>query len=177
MNADNESRKSGGAKTEEGKAIVSKNAIKHGLLSKEVLLKSEDPKVLVELFKSITDELVPQGAMEGFLVDRLVADMWRMRRALAAERSNGETAKEKMRSDMFGSSSYGSKEGHEYAIDASPLTHYNSEKILRYVAAIERSFFRTLHELQRIQAARKGEMIPAPLAIDVNMDHSSQSDE
>jgi hypothetical protein len=160
----------GGAKTEEGKALVSKNAIRHGLLSREVLLKSEDAKTLDELRHSITTELAPHGEMEAFLVDRLVADMWRMRRALVVERHCGEAAKEKVKGELFGDSIYGSKEGLAQSIEAAPFTDYRSDKVLRYLTTIERSFFRTFHELQRIQAARNGENVPAPTIVDVNMD-------
>ena len=64
----------GGAKTEEGKAMVSKNAIRHGLLSREVLLKAEDASTLDELRQGMVNELTPVGTLESFLVDRLVAD-------------------------------------------------------------------------------------------------------
>lgn len=160
----------GGAKTVEGKALVSKNAIRHGLLSCEVLLKSEDAKTLDGLRLSITAELAPHGEMEAFLVDRLVADMWRLRRALAVERHCGEAAKEKVRGELFGDAVYGSKEGLAESIEAAPFSDYRSEKVLRYLTAIERSFFRTFHELQRIQAVRNGESVPVPTVVDVNMD-------
>ena len=42
-------------------------------------------------------------------------------------------------------------------------------KLQRYEAAIERSFFRALHELQRLQHARLGGHVPPPLAIDVTV--------
>jgi hypothetical protein len=42
------------------------------------------------------------------------------------------------------------------------------EKIGRYEGHIERGLYRTLHELQRLQAAREG-LIAAPLAVDVNL--------
>src|SRR3989338_7307218 len=102
----------GGAKTEEGKAIVSKNAIRHGMLSKEVLLKAEDAATLDELREGMTNELAPVGTLESFLVDRLVADMWRMRRALAVERRNAIVAQEKIKNASFGELTYGSKIGH-----------------------------------------------------------------
>jgi hypothetical protein len=35
--------------------------------------------------------------------------------------------------------------------------------------ALTRSLFRTLHELQRLQAARAGERVPAPVDVDVSM--------
>ena len=45
--ANQKNAKLGGVKTEEGKAISKYNALKHGLLSKEVLLDGEDEKTLV----------------------------------------------------------------------------------------------------------------------------------
>jgi len=42
-------------------------------------------------------------------------------------------------------------------------------KLQRYEAAIERSFFRALHELQRLQHARLGGHVAPPLAIDVTV--------
>ena len=41
--------------------------------------------------------------------------------------------------------------------------------IVRYEIAIERSIYKALHELQRLQAARQGEKVPVPLAIDVDV--------
>lgn len=47
--------------------------------------------------------------------------------------------------------------------DASSL-----ERITRYEAALERSLLRTLHELQRLQAARQGGA-SAPIAVDIDI--------
>ena len=43
------------------------------------------------------------------------------------------------------------------------------DRLLRYEAAIERSFFRALHELHRLQAARAGVPVPPPAALDVDV--------
>ena len=43
-------------------------------------------------------------------------------------------------------------------------------KLCRYEAAIERSFYKALHELQRVQAARKDGQAPASIAVDVTVD-------
>jgi hypothetical protein len=40
-------------------------------------------------------------------------------------------------------------------------------KITRYESSLERSLYKALHELQRIQAARQGQVVPPPVAIDV----------
>ncbi|MFQ5872919.1 MAG: hypothetical protein ACE5JL_03845 [Dehalococcoidia bacterium] len=49
------------------------------------------------------------------------------------------------------------------------------DKVRRYEAHLSRQFYRALHELQRIQAARQGLHPPAPMALDINVD-SGQSD-
>jgi hypothetical protein len=42
-------------------------------------------------------------------------------------------------------------------------------KLSRYEAALERSLFRSLHELQRLQASRGGAAVPPPVAVDVTL--------
>ena len=44
--------------------------------------------------------------------------------------------------------------------------------LTRYETTIERGVLKALHELQRLQAARKGELVPLPLAVDVNLSGS-----
>jgi hypothetical protein len=43
------------------------------------------------------------------------------------------------------------------------------DKITRYETTLERSFHKTLHELQRMQAARQGQPVPVPAALDVDV--------
>ena len=42
-------------------------------------------------------------------------------------------------------------------------------KVTRYESNLERSFFKTLHEIQRLQASRSGVDVPIPAAIDVDL--------
>lgn len=42
-------------------------------------------------------------------------------------------------------------------------------KLARYEASLDRALYRAMHELQRLQAARKGANVSAPAAIDVNV--------
>ena len=72
--------KSTGPKTPEGKAAVRLNALKHGLLSQEILLPGEDEEALRELGERLRDELQPAGELENLLVDRIIASYWRLRR-------------------------------------------------------------------------------------------------
>jgi hypothetical protein len=74
------SLKSTGPKTPEGKAAVRLNALKHGLLSREILLPGEDEVALRELGERLRAELQPVGELENLLVDRIIAAYWRLRR-------------------------------------------------------------------------------------------------
>ncbi len=49
-------------------------------------------------------------------------------------------------------------------------------KLSRYEAAIERSYYRALHELQRLQHGRLGGHVPLPVAIDVTVNHGKDGD-
>jgi hypothetical protein len=49
-------------------------------------------------------------------------------------------------------------------------------KLSRYEAAIERSLHRARHELERLQAARKGASVTPPVTIDVTVDHGNLPD-
>ena len=72
--------KSTGPKTLEGKTAVRLNAVKHGLLSDQVLLPDEDEDALSELSERLRAELQPEGELENLLVDRITAATWRLRR-------------------------------------------------------------------------------------------------
>jgi hypothetical protein len=48
-------------------------------------------------------------------------------------------------------------------------------KFHRYEAHIERGLFKALHELQRLQAIRRGIPVPAPIAIDITTDQKTES--
>jgi len=47
-------------------------------------------------------------------------------------------------------------------------------KLSRYETSIERSLYRALHELQRLQASRKGNPVPVPIALDVDVTGESE---
>ena len=77
--------KSTGPRTPAGKAVVALNGIKHGLLSREVLVRGESEVELVEFEKRLRAQLAPVGELELLLVDRMVSTAWRLRRLVAVE--------------------------------------------------------------------------------------------
>jgi hypothetical protein len=87
-------RKSTGPRTVTGRKASRMNALKHGILSEEVVVKglhaAEDQGEFKKLHERFCEELQPLGAVEEMLVDQIVTSHWRLRRALTAE--SGEIA-------------------------------------------------------------------------------------
>lgn len=174
IQANRENAKLGGVKSEEGISVSRYNAVKHGLLSKEVLLQDEDEQSLLELGKRLRQELAPATELEALLVDRIVANMWRLRRALEVERNAMEFQKAYKDLDLgvdFGlEKNVGFEEKQKMRRKTRDMiTNSGIEEIMRYETSIERSIYKALHELQRIQAVRAGEKPPAPLAVDIDI--------
>lgn len=44
------------------------------------------------------------------------------------------------------------------------------EKLSRYEAHLERSLYKSMHEIERLQAVRAGQSVPPPIAVDVTVD-------
>ena len=60
----------------------------------------------------------------------------------------------------------------EATIPAAAFQRDSSQfsNLVRYETSIERSLYKALHELQRLQAARAGRKVIPPVAVDVNVD-------
>lgn len=78
-------RKSAGPKTPAGKARTARNALKHGLLAKDVVLHSpkfdECRAEFDALLADLIDEFRPTTVIEQTLVERIATCYWRLRRA------------------------------------------------------------------------------------------------
>ena len=72
--------KSTGPRTPEDKNAVRLNAMRHGLLSKEVILSGEGADAPRNLEENLRAELQPIGELENALVDRITAAIWRLSR-------------------------------------------------------------------------------------------------
>ncbi len=95
-------RKSTGPRTAAGRAVSRMNAVKHGILSTEVVVRGlhakESQREFTALHQRFRDELQPAGPVEEMLVDQIVTARWRMRRAMRAE--SGEIALDIERHEM-----------------------------------------------------------------------------
>ncbi len=79
------SRRSTGPKTRTGKAGSKMNAMKHGLLAADLVVRDEDPVEFTRVLENLVDELQAQGPLEEQLVERVAACMWRLRRLYRVE--------------------------------------------------------------------------------------------
>jgi hypothetical protein len=152
--------KSTGPKTPEEKAAVRLNALKHGLLSREVLLPGEDADALRELGERLRAELQPMGELENLLVDRITSLLWRLRRLGQVE------------AGIFPDTS---TLGLAFLRDGNGANAFS--KLSRYETTIERGLYKALHELQRLQAARAAEgSVPPPVAVEVDVSGIPEGD-
>ena len=78
-------RHSTGPKTRKGKAVVRLNALRHGLLTLDLVLPGEDADAFEDLLNQVRAHLSPVGPIEEQLADRVVNFMWRLGRLARAE--------------------------------------------------------------------------------------------
>lgn len=157
-----------GPVTIEGKEIVAKNAIKHGLLSKEILIPNENAEELANVQAGLVQAIAPEGSLEELLVDRIVSSWWRLRRIIHIEKD--------MMSRITVTGGWTGKEanlGEKFSDDCKNNNTYL--KLMRYENSIQRGLFRALHELARLQMIRAGEHVPAPVtvAVDLNCEQNA----
>jgi hypothetical protein len=88
--------RSTGPKTEVGRRAVSRNAITHGILAREVVITAGDGEESLEEFHALVESLansyLPVGVVEETLVQTIATALWRKTRVIRAE--NGEIRKQ-----------------------------------------------------------------------------------
>jgi len=167
-------RRSTGPRTAEGKAAVSQNAVKHGLLARADVIRGEDQEQFDGHREALLAELSPAGAMESVLAERVVSLSWRLKRA---ERLQGEAFDALLSNATAGPFARLTRsllpKGPEANADgeADPvlgqvlLKDFSNSRVLDrllvYERRIENSFFRTLAELQKLRLVRELDP-PAP---------------
>ena len=80
-----------GAKTAEGKSAVSRNALRHGLTAKHLVIREDEREEFTAFQAELSAELDPQGPIETITFDELLHAAWNLRRfrRLEAESSLG----------------------------------------------------------------------------------------
>ena len=79
--------KSHGPVTPEGRAISSRNSLRHGFTAKSIVLSTESQEDFQSLLDSYIDQFDPQSGIEMELVEAMAAARWRLRRISTIETS------------------------------------------------------------------------------------------
>lgn len=150
-------RKSTGPKTAEGKAAVSQNARKHGLLAQDFVCEHESSAEYAAFAAAMYADLAPADTVEAQLVDRIVTCSWRLQRMTLAESSMFDSWRFNARDALEpGESPYSRR----FDRNTSEMT-----ALSRYEASLDRSLSRHYALLERRQARRRGEAVAAPVTV------------
>ena len=136
------------------------NALKHGLLCKEVLLRNEDAETLTNLSNSLYEEIKPVGTLEVILLERVIVNLWRLKRIIYVERDTMEY--ERIAKDIY----FRDK---DLETSRDMIENDTVDKVLRYETSIEKGLYKALHELERLQTKRLGGTVLPPAIIDVEV--------
>ena len=116
-----------GPRTQQGKQKSSRNATKHGVFSKVIILESESKAEYEELLAGLRETLQPEGALEELLVEKLATTVWRHRRLLLAESAEIRKNTEFVESDQR-------KQEQEAAENVCILAPLNRGGLMRAIA-------------------------------------------
>lgn len=148
-------RKSTGPRTAEGKARVSQNAITHGMLAQNLVIIDEYAESMDEMnaiLEGLQRDIAPTSLLEQFLIERIAACYWRLRRSYRFEtnsiiehRENCSNAIAQLTRSIEGKTS-------------PPLTpempnDANFDKLIRYEGMIDRTLHRLTLQLARLRNA------------------------
>ncbi len=165
-------QKSTGPRTSEGKAAVSQNAVKHGLLTRHDVISSESQADFDLYHQQLLDELTPVSPMESMLAERIVTLSWRLKRvcriqnqaidALNPDNTSSPLTKltQSLSFNIAGKSlsNAGGFNG-ELALGRLAIKDFANasvlDRLLMYERRIEHSLYKTLLELQRLNLIRK----------------------
>ena len=173
--------KSTGPRTQVGKRMVARNALKHGFFSKCLLIPhsdgKEDPTEYQDLYAALHQHYQPFDFLEELWVEKIAVWSWRLRRLVRCEsgqiaRALAEHSHEIKQSSAGDSTELELPELSSPELDAItdhlflPPTE-ELDKLLRYEAMINKQLNHAIAELERLQRRRNGESVPAPISVDI----------
>ena len=150
--------RSTGPRTETGRAVSSRNALKHGLTAERIILFDEQREAFERFYAELIAALKPHGPMEHQLAERIAINAWRLRRAYRVESGLFERARSAWREGATEQTS-------DIDLVFLRLSTSNGDelgKLSRYEAAIERSLRRALQDLERRQRRSTATRPPIP---------------
>jgi hypothetical protein len=147
-------QKSTGPRTPEGRAAVRLNGVKHGLTAETIVLKGESEADFTNMLESFEAEHAPTTPTEEALVVQLALANWRLRR-LYHQEAGLYTYQIKSLADI----------GKDLKLDdagqmarAAGWNEKTLDLFNRQEGRLERTFYRALHELQRLRKEREANL-------------------
>jgi len=162
-------QKSTGPQTDEGKAVVSQNAVKHGLFAAEAVITGENPADYELYHDNFLADLLPIGMIESMLAERIVSLAWRLQRAERMQNESIEVLIAKIETDPWqktwrdrAASAQDSRAGGlELLLGWATKDDFSDSRILDrmmlYERRIENSLHKTINRLKQYQVIRRTE--------------------
>jgi hypothetical protein len=186
--------KSHGPTTEAGRLQTDLSKVTHGIrCERPVVPGVEQPEDWETHYASLRAALDPEGDFEELLVYRIALNFWRLGRVIRAENAEIQESAERVRKEIEDREQSGSlgdifislkrrkeatpeQQAQELLREAElktaqRLVPYEADlnRFVIYERQLESSIRSNLHELQRLQAARAGQICRAPLVVDVSV--------
>jgi hypothetical protein len=155
-------QKSTGPRTPEGKEKASQNALKHGLLAKDVVVGGEDLDEFDLLRDQLRAELAPAGLAESLLVGRIAGLFWRLQRAERFHTESFDVMYAQCAAEPQVQRWQAAQEPEvtDPALGLTVIKDFSETKVLErllvYERRIENSLYRTMAELRQVQGQRQG---------------------
>ncbi|MDE2165691.1 MAG: hypothetical protein KGJ66_05055 [Alphaproteobacteria bacterium] len=150
--------KSTGPKTAAGKVVVARNALRHGLTARQLIIFGEGFADFARFHAELRTALEPADAVEETLAERVVLCAWRLRRMGRIEAAVLKDAESHVGTEAA--------HGTELGVGFSRVAHAMTV-LSRYESTLDRALRQAELQLERRQARRHGEAVAPPVAVTV----------
>jgi hypothetical protein len=147
-------QKSTGPVTEAGKAVAKFNALRHGMTAESAVLPYEDHLAYAMLREALLSHYAPANIAEELLVDVVANSYWRLLRARRVETSTMKLGIQALKQRNGINPAPNSKDDDALAVFFTD-DHDNMRNQERYHRTIERSYFRAVETLRKVQNDRR----------------------
>ena len=170
-----------GPKTDQGKAIVRLNAVRHAVLSQTPVIPDLETEEDWQAHRTrLFDDLDPHGALEEALVERIALTLWQHQRLVRFQRAavirgsffaldamSDFATYDERRHGIPREESLSDEKVERRLLESLIPTGDDLAKIMRYEAHLNRQLYQAMHEIEALKARRHGDS--APLArVDVH---------
>jgi hypothetical protein len=146
-------RKSTGPITEAGKAVAKFNALRHGMTAESAVLPYEDHLAYAMLREALLSHYAPANVAEELLVDVVANSYWRLLRARRVETSTMKLGIQALKQRNGLNPAPSTKDDDALAVFFTDAND-NMRNQERYHGTIERSYFRAVEALRKVQNDR-----------------------